>query len=184
MGIIDSINSPKDVKKLNNAECTISINEKGSIYFWKVVLNNYINYAGIYVLKADINSVFYNRRESFRVDVYKPAILKLKAKGEPEVEIKGIVKDLSAIGFGFISEIQIEEKLFNGTLFVLEYSDGDFSFSSNFQFKRIFEEDEQFFYGAKFINLKNHKLDKYLSEEQRKLLKKIKEKNLRNKEFI
>lgn len=174
--IIDLKNPELDGKRV-----TISFPNKSKIQIWKnLVLKAFKPGSGLYVVSADVDSESINRRNSYRLDILKPATIILREKDKKENSFIFVtLKDLSSTGFCFFVKEKLSDSLRNSELKKLDFEDGKFDFDCSFVIKREIEIEGIYFYGCEFENLSNtYPLDKYLSEEQRKVLKEAKRNRL------
>lgn len=161
---IDNLSIKEDI-------ISIYISGKNKLYIWQNIKIKHLK-DNLFIIPTDEDGRAVNRRNSYRIDIFKPCKVYLKESLQNEdTLIETTLKDLSSTGFCFFVKEKLSDSLKKAELKKLCFSDGEFIFNCQFNIKRELEVQNIYFYGCEFINLNNSsKLDKYLFQEQRKII--------------
>lgn len=119
-------------------------------------------YGSGYVLQVQGEGMPYNRRESFRVGVSKPARMRRDGARDSKV----MVRDISATGFA-ISDQKKELLLNNGDELTILLEDLGYELTIRGRVVRMEENEQMLIYGLTILNIPAN-LDEYLAVKQRR----------------
>lgn len=119
-------------------------------------------YGSGYVLQVQGEGMPYNRRESFRVGVSKPARMRRDGARDSKV----MVRDISATGFA-ISDQKKELLLNNGDELTILLEDLGYELTIRGRVVRKEENEQMLIYGLTILNIPAN-LDEYLAVKQRR----------------
>lgn len=115
-----------------------------------------------YVLQVQGEGMVYNRRESFRVGISKPARMRRDGSRDSQV----MVRDISATGFS-VSDQKKELQLNNGDEITILLEDLGYELTIRGRVVRMEENDQMRIYGLIIVNIPVA-LDEYLAVKQRR----------------
>lgn len=115
-----------------------------------------------YVLQVQGEGMVYNRRESFRVGISKPARMRRDGSRDSQV----MVRDISATGFS-VSDQKKELRLNNGDEITILLEDLGYELTIRGRVVRMEENDQMRIYGLIIVNIPVA-LDEYLAVKQRR----------------
>lgn len=138
---------------------TVYTNESGTPYIWRNC--KVVHYKGKYVLQVFGEGNRFNRRNSFRVGISKPARMRAAGRGEETV----MVRDISLTGFG-ITDRKKELNLTMGQKVAIRFEEWGHQIDLEGPLVRIEEHDDFIVYG--FTISKDCKdLSAYITYKQR-----------------